>query len=155
MVNTLYKIICRLFGHRWTSIRLEDYFFRARCGVVQKLPPAHYNFRCAVVPQQENLEVGDKAMTLTVRGKVTVITEEVIKKTRKHFAEIENDCTREQLKLARERKWSAASHVNIDFYVAFCRERAVQNLAGDNDHTVTFIQCAYWIQTGECVALLS
>lgn len=39
-------------------------------------------------------------------------------------------------------------------YFAWQKQRIVDSLAGKNDHTVTFLQRCYYIQTGECLALL-
>ncbi len=39
-------------------------------------------------------------------------------------------------------------------YFLWCYERAAQALHGDIDHTFTFLQRAYFFQTGECIALL-
>jgi hypothetical protein len=39
-------------------------------------------------------------------------------------------------------------------YFAWCQQRHADALAGKNDHTLAFLQRAYFIQTGECPALL-
>lgn len=47
-------------------------------------------------------------------------------------------------------------HVNdLGRYVAWREEAAVSSLDGAGDHTLAFIQRAYFIQTGECVPILS
>ena len=39
-------------------------------------------------------------------------------------------------------------------YFSSCMQRHADSLAGKNDHTFAFLQRAYYIQTGESVALL-
>ena len=41
-----------------------------------------------------------------------------------------------------------------EVYFEWCRERATQALAGEMDNTLAFRQRAYYIQTGDCPALL-
>lgn len=43
---------------------------------------------------------------------------------------------------------------NRDRYLAQCRERHDEALAGKGDHTFAFRQRAHYMQTGECVPLL-
>ena len=67
--------------------------------------------------------------------------------TRQHFHDIDMACIAEAE--------SGAVYVNdLDEYRAWCLQRAADALAGKIDHTFTFQQRAYWIETGECVALL-
>lgn len=67
--------------------------------------------------------------------------------TRQHFHDIDMACIAEAE--------SGAVYVNdLDDYRAWCLQRAADALAGKIDHTFTFQQRAYWIETGECVALL-
>lgn len=76
------------------------------------------------------------------------ITPETILATREHFAQISRDCIAE-VQSGRTRVNDLAS------YVAW-REQAIDDsLAGKGDHTLTFMQRALWLQTGECPALLS
>ena len=44
---------------------------------------------------------------------------------------------------------------NLDSYVAWCEAAAQDSLDGKGDHTLTFIQRAYFIQTGHSVPLLA
>ena len=47
-------------------------------------------------------------------------------------------------------------HVNdLDKWVATLNHEIMASLRGENDHTLAFMQRALYIQTGECVALLS
>jgi hypothetical protein len=46
------------------------------------------------------------------------------------------------------------SHNPQELHFARLRARALEDLAGTYDHTLTFLQRAYWIQTGEMIALL-
>jgi DNA-binding transcriptional regulator YdaS (Cro superfamily) len=43
---------------------------------------------------------------------------------------------------------------DIRTYIKWQQILKDDTLAGSYDHTLTFLQKAYWIQTGECVALL-
>jgi len=76
------------------------------------------------------------------------ITPETILATREHFAQISRDCIAEAQ--------NGTTRVNdLASYVAW-REQAIEDsLAGRGDHTLTFMQRALWLQTGECPALLS
>lgn len=47
-----------------------------------------------------------------------------------------------------------ASHVDVALYVADCKAKQRHYLLGGIDHTFTFMQRAYYIQSGESVALL-
>jgi len=72
---------------------------------------------------------------------------EIIQKTREHFAQIHRDC----IDGARRGEW----HVNdLDRYVEWQEECIRSSLAGESDHTLTFLQRAYWLETGESVPLL-
>jgi len=44
---------------------------------------------------------------------------------------------------------------DLSSYTAWQNEMMADDLAGKQDHTFTFLQRALWIQTGECVPLLS
>lgn len=79
-----------------------------------------------------------------------VITEETIIKTRQHFADIAEGCITEVL----DGKVKLPSHVTNEHYFERQRERVTEYLAGEHDSTFTFMQCAYWIQTGKMIALL-
>jgi hypothetical protein len=72
---------------------------------------------------------------------------EIILQTRKHFANNAQSCIDEVLR--------GEVRVNdFESYKAWNIRRAADNLAGKNDHTFTFLQRAYYFQTGECLALL-
>ena len=73
------------------------------------------------------------------------LTPETIQATREHFVQIYRDCMAE----AREK-----GVLDMDRYIAW-REKAIEDtLAGRHDHSLTFLQRAHSIQTGECIALL-
>lgn len=75
------------------------------------------------------------------------LTEETILSTRKHFAENAQACIDEVL----------CGDVKVDdreTYLSWHIQDMVEFMAGERDHTFTFLQRAYWIQTGDCVALL-
>lgn len=75
------------------------------------------------------------------------ITEETIRKTREHFAELSQAAIR-----AAE---SGEDNVNdLPAYVLWHSKMASDSLAGKGDHTLTFMQRALWIQTGECPPML-
>lgn len=78
------------------------------------------------------------------------LTENAIILTRQHFADNAQGCIDEVLR----GDVALASHVNQQDYFDDCNKRATMYLSGEHDHTFTFLQRAYWIQTGECVALL-
>jgi hypothetical protein len=75
------------------------------------------------------------------------LTEESIQKTRKWFHDNDMACI-EEVK-------SGKVYVNDqESYFAWRNRTAKESLEGRHDHTVTFLQRAYFIQTGESVALL-
>ena len=50
---------------------------------------------------------------------------------------------------------SGAVEVNdVEVYYKWCKGLAEQAMRGDYDHTLSFLQRAHYIQTGECIALL-
>lgn len=76
------------------------------------------------------------------------ITTETIERTRNHFVENCKSCI--------------AGSINGEFkvndlnkYVDWQEKQIKIFLAGKNDHTLTFLQRALWIQTGKMVAILS
>lgn len=78
----------------------------------------------------------------------TKITDETILATRQWYADNAQACIDE----AR----SGATRVNdLERYCAWREQCIVDSLAGNGDHTLAFIQRALFIQTGECVPLLS
>ncbi|MBF8216212.1 hypothetical protein MKS87_11465 [Bacillus subtilis] len=75
------------------------------------------------------------------------LTDESIQKTRKWFADNAMACI-EEVK-------SGKVYVNDrESYFAWRNKEAKEYMEGKHDHTVTFLQRAYFIQTGESVALL-
>jgi hypothetical protein len=75
------------------------------------------------------------------------LTEESIQKTRKWFSDNSLACI-EEVKSGKVR-------VNDpEYYFKWRNEAAKEYMEGQHDHTVTFLQRAYFIQTGESVALL-
>jgi len=78
------------------------------------------------------------------------ITQESIIATRQHFADIYQACINGAL----DGTEPPASHVNIAEYVAQHEENIRAMLAGERQNNFTFMQRAYWIQTGKCIALL-
>lgn len=78
---------------------------------------------------------------------MTLLTQETIRATRQWFADNAHACIAE----AR----SGAVRVNdLPAYIAWREESAVAALRGDYDHSLTFLQRATYIQTGDCPALL-
>lgn len=87
-------------------------------------------------------------MEALVRGKRIVITEQTILETRQHFADISARCIED----AKNGKF----HVNdLESFIEWQENLAIEALTGKDDHTVTFIQRALWIQTGESIPLLT
>jgi hypothetical protein len=77
----------------------------------------------------------------------TEITQETIIATRQWFADNARGCISEVE--------SGAVRVNDpESYFEWRLQQVADSLAGNNDHTFTFLQRAHYIQTGECVALL-
>lgn len=76
------------------------------------------------------------------------LTEETIQKTREWFANNARECIEEVR--------SGKVKVNDpEAYFTWCEERAKSALNGGIDHTFTFLQRAYFIQTGKSIPLLS
>lgn len=86
-------------------------------------------------------------MNITVHGKPVTLTQETILKTRQYYADNAEACIAEAV--------SGEVRVNdLPSYIIRCEQRGADSLAGKNDHTFTFIQMAWYIQSGECVSLL-
>ena len=76
------------------------------------------------------------------------INDESMIATRQWFADNAQACIDEAV--------SGDVFVNdLDSYVTWQRERATESMLGHHDHTFTFLQRAWFIQTGECIALLA
>ena len=84
---------------------------------------------------------------------------ETILLTRQHFADIYQRCIDgavEFYSIPKDELPAGKFFVNdAESYKESNRQRIEVMLAGDGDHTFTFMQRAHWIQTGESVALLS
>ncbi len=88
----------------------------------------------------------------------TLITEETILATRRHFADIYQYC----IDAAAEYGSIPAEHLpegkffvnDLEGYILELEARIVEMLEGKCDNSFTFAQRAYWLQTGECAALL-
>lgn len=78
------------------------------------------------------------------------LTQETILATRQHFADNAQGCISEVL----SGEVKLPSQTDQKEYFRQQRVRAINHLAGNYDHTWTFLQRAYWIQTGDDVALL-
>lgn len=77
----------------------------------------------------------------------TELTEETLIKTDKHFAEIYQGCI--------DGVVSGEFTVNDkEKYIIDNNRRKEQHLKGENRYNFTYLQRAYWIQTGEMIALL-
>jgi hypothetical protein len=76
------------------------------------------------------------------------LTPETMQATREWYAENARQCIAEAE--------SGAVRVNdLPSYVAWREQAIADSLAGKGDHTFAFLQRAHFIQTGECVPLLS
>ncbi|MGV6935984.1 hypothetical protein ACWA2B_10760 [Paenibacillus sp. CMM36] len=75
------------------------------------------------------------------------LTEASILRTRKLFADIALECIEEV-------QCGKVSVNDPESYFAWRREEANDVLEGKADHTLTFLQRAYYVQTGESIALL-
>lgn len=74
------------------------------------------------------------------------LTPETIQRTREHFADIGRDCIREAQ--------DGTTRVNdLAGYVAW-REQAIEDVLTTTRFSLTFLQRAHYLQTGESVALL-
>lgn len=78
------------------------------------------------------------------------LSSECIIAARRYFADIKYSCMND----VQSGVWSPASHVNIPEYLVSLANDADDYLSGKRDHTFAFMQRAYYIQTGRCVALL-
>ncbi|MFQ3543589.1 hypothetical protein Q7A53_05840 [Halobacillus rhizosphaerae] len=75
------------------------------------------------------------------------LTDETIQKTRKWF---HNNC----MACIEEVKSGKVYVNNIKKYIEMEKESARDYMEGKNDYIFAFVQRAYYIQTGECIALL-
>ena len=88
----------------------------------------------------------------------TVITQESIIATRMHFADIYRQCivsAVEYNSTPMDQLPDGKFFVNdLEGYIMVLEGQIVDMLAGKCDNSFTFMQRAYWLQTGEDVALL-
>ncbi len=75
---------------------------------------------------------------------------ETIKRTRKHFASLHIACAREA---KGGKTWINPSY-GLERYISEEVKRAKQTMRGGSDHTLTFLQYAHFLETGESVAIL-
>lgn len=80
----------------------------------------------------------------------TELTPATMQATRQHFA----DNKQAQIDEILSGAVKLPSHNPQELHFARLRADAKECLAGTFDHTFTFLQRAYWIQTGEMIALL-
>jgi len=78
------------------------------------------------------------------------LTEETILKTREHFFNIKMACIDD----VKSGKLILPKHTDQATYFAERYKSAMDSMLGRNDHTLTFLQRAHWIQTGDMFALL-
>lgn len=76
-----------------------------------------------------------------------IITNESIAKTREHFNSIYRACINDALN-------GDVKIPDVDAYVNWQAQCERDMMQGCNDHTVTFLQMALYIQTGECIGIL-
>lgn len=88
----------------------------------------------------------------------TELTPEAMQKTREHFAANKRLCAASCVEfgsMPKEDLPEGFFFVNgADSYKRQCREGAEKMLRGEGDHTLTFLQYAYYVQTGESIAIL-
>lgn len=75
------------------------------------------------------------------------LTEQTLLKTDEHFAEICQGCIDEVLR-------GDVKVNDVDTYVIANSLLKEDYLKGRNRNNLTYMQRAYWIQTGECIGLL-
>jgi hypothetical protein len=78
------------------------------------------------------------------------LTEQSMQSARQYFADNALACIEE----VKNGSIVLPSHTSNESYFTWCMQRHDDFLAGKNDHTFTFLQYAYFLQTGECIALL-
>ena len=87
-------------------------------------------------------------MKIIVHGQNVELTEATILATRKYYADNAQKCIDNAI--------SGEDRVNdLDRYITWRNKQIADGLAGLNDHTFTFVQMAYYIQSGESVPLLN
>lgn len=76
-----------------------------------------------------------------------IVQQEFILKARTHFANLSMKCIEEA-------KSGSVKVNDLDAYVAWNERQITESLEGKWDHTFTHLQYAYYLQTGESIALL-
>ncbi|MCG7348846.1 hypothetical protein [Sphingomonas sp. ACRSK] len=94
-------------------------------------------------------------MIVRVHGKPVTLTIETIAATRAWFIENEKACIAEAREYVATGGKSGTRVNNLDRYVAWCEDSIARIESGEGDRSVTFIQRAVALQTGECVPLLA
>lgn len=88
-------------------------------------------------------------LTIHVYGKPVLITDATIAATRRHFADLCIACAEG----AEQGNFFCNDPAR---YAANERAKAQRYLAGDHGRmSATFVQRAYWLQSGQCVGLLA
>lgn len=86
-------------------------------------------------------------MNITVHNQPVTLTTETISATRQWFIDNAQGCINEAV--------TGEVRVNdLPRYIKWNEVRIEDIKAGNSDHTFTFIQMAWYIQSGECVGLL-
>lgn len=83
------------------------------------------------------------------------ITDETIQRTRYHFAELRIASARQYYGAGKLGEQLGKTESELAYYRARDWARLKAGLRGDSDHTLTFMQRALWLQTGDCPAMLS
>ena len=86
-------------------------------------------------------------MQIYIYDKPVTLTEETIAATWKHFADHERLC-------AEEARAGILKPNDVDKYIEKCESNAALYDSREMRISVTWIQRAYFIQTGECVPIL-
>jgi len=87
-------------------------------------------------------------LLILVRGKDVLLTSETINKTRLSFYENAIACIEEALS-------GEVSVNNIIDYIKWKKKQSFEALQSKAPYSFTFIQRAYYIQSGECIPLLN
>lgn len=83
------------------------------------------------------------------------ITAETVFRTRRHFAELQLASARDYYGPGKRGEQPGHPAADLKRWRARDWERLKAGLRGESDHTLTFIQRALYLQTGDCPALLS
>ncbi|MEM7557211.1 MAG: hypothetical protein AAF378_24605 [Cyanobacteria bacterium P01_A01_bin.84] len=76
-----------------------------------------------------------------------LLTEETLLATDKYFADLNDQCIKEAK--------DGTTYVNdLKEYIAWCEDKKQKSLSGNSRNNFTYLQQAYYLQTGECIAFL-